>query len=174
MGKSKYIKCKGTSLSITEWSQARKIPKETISNRLRQGWSIEEALGFKEHKRGVPEKVAISKEMQNKICKMYKSGMELKQICEKLEVGYYAVYNTLKAAGHKVKRATAGRKKTKEDFAKREQPCWHCKKYAGGCSWSRDFTPVEGWTAEKVLMGSGTETYEIKECPELVSDGTEI
>lgn len=36
--------------------------------------------------------------------------------------------------------------------------CWSCKnavpkirdgKYICGCSWSKDFQPVEGWTAEK-------------------------
>ena len=25
--------------------------------------------------------------------------------------------------------------------------CWNCKNACGGCSWSREFKPVEGWTA---------------------------
>lgn len=25
--------------------------------------------------------------------------------------------------------------------------CWSCKNACGGCSWSKSFAPVEGWTA---------------------------
>lgn len=56
--------------------------------------------------------------------------------------------------------------------------CIDCQKACGGCSWSRSFTPVEGWTAEKVVIRNGiidhkvrnTETYHIIECPEFVRD----
>lgn len=35
-----------------------------------------------------------------------------------------------------------------EEFSR----CWTCKKACNsGCSWSRDFIPVDGWKAEKNL-----------------------
>ena len=57
---------------------------------------------------------------------------------------------------------------------RRVQPCCNCKKFAGGCSWSRSFTPVEGWTAVPTLINHGghkgyerlTESYMIIKCPE--------
>ena len=66
------------------------------------------------------------------------------------------------------------------------QPCWTCKKYAGGCNWSgRDpetgqlrFEPVEGWIAAHRIYGQTgygvkpMESWEILYCPEYVSDGT--
>lgn len=56
------------------------------------------------------------------------------------------------------------------------QKCDHCKKFAGGCSWTdtdletghTKFQPVEGWTAERSEVG-----YHIIDCPEFESDGTE-
>lgn len=48
------------------------------------------------------------------------------------------------------------------------QLCWTCKNACGGCSWSKNFQPVEGWKAEKTLVvGAGPEyeSYSISECP---------
>lgn len=47
-----------------------------------------------------------------------------------------------------------------------QQPCWNCKKYAGGCSWSRSFKPIPGWDAKKVIREEGNVGYDIKYCPE--------
>ena len=50
-----------------------------------------------------------------------------------------------------------------------EQPCWTCKNACGGCSWSRDFTPIKGWDAkpsQKTSNGVTTNTYCIKSCPQ--------
>lgn len=54
-----------------------------------------------------------------------------------------------------------------------DQPCWDCKNACGGCSWSRNFTPVNGWVAEPttITYKTGdilhtTDTYKIFECPE--------
>ncbi len=58
--------------------------------------------------------------------------------------------------------------------------CWDCanavpsRKCGTGCSWSRRFEPVEGWTAErcwfKVNGGRGTvaDTYTVKACPQFI------
>lgn len=54
---------------------------------------------------------------------------------------------------------------TKEDF----QPCWTCENCYSDCSWSRDFIPVKGWTAEKTFIpsnGEYAESYKIISCPE--------
>ena len=56
---------------------------------------------------------------------------------------------------------------------KREQLCWSCANACCGCSWSRWFEPVEGWTAKKTVIiqaGYQTESYEITACPEYVED----
>jgi hypothetical protein len=47
--------------------------------------------------------------------------------------------------------------------------CWSCKNSIGYCSWSKDFTPVDGWEAEKTklkLHSGGYDTsYAVKKCP---------
>ena len=64
------------------------------------------------------------------------------------------------------------RKATKADYTKENyQPCWTCKNACGGCSWSRDFKPVEGWTAEKTFLpsnGECAESYKIISCPKYI------
>ena len=49
--------------------------------------------------------------------------------------------------------------------------CWECKKaITGECSWSNDFTPVEGWEATQTLIKMTTEkkeiSYFVHSCPE--------
>lgn len=58
-------------------------------------------------------------------------------------------------------------------FERSMQLCWGCAKACGGCSWSRDFKPVKGWTArETVLKTQSTiqeiKSYSISACPEFV------
>ena len=51
----------------------------------------------------------------------------------------------------------------------KEQLCCTCSKAYGGCSWSRNFKPVEGWTANPTIITHGDRTmdsFEIIECPE--------
>lgn len=52
---------------------------------------------------------------------------------------------------------------------RRSQPCCNCKKFAGGCSWSRRFEPVKGWTAVPTVINHGGNfdgSYMIIHCPE--------
>ena len=58
------------------------------------------------------------------------------------------------------------------------QPCWFCKNYVDGCSWSKSKgnVPVEGWIAVpsvKAVDGHSLNTFQILYCPEFISDGTE-
>lgn len=55
-----------------------------------------------------------------------------------------------------------------------ETLCWHCQKAAGRCSWSKNFTPIEGWTAEptRVKVNKSSryvtelDSFDVYECPE--------
>lgn len=50
--------------------------------------------------------------------------------------------------------------------------CWDCAKNCGDCSWSHDFTPVEGWEAIPTkLQAYGhaegeIDSYKVIKCPE--------
>jgi len=53
---------------------------------------------------------------------------------------------------------------------KKEQLCWSCDKACnGGCSWSRELVPVEGWDAEPIKVkqenGRYVDSFRIKGCP---------
>ena len=52
--------------------------------------------------------------------------------------------------------------------------CWGCKNACGGCAWSRDFKPVEGWEADKTTVkcdnGIVYRSYHVKSCPEYNPD----
>lgn len=51
-----------------------------------------------------------------------------------------------------------------------ETLCWRCAKSVNmGCSWSKSFLPVDGWTAEENHIrrnGIGGKDYRVIECPE--------
>ena len=59
---------------------------------------------------------------------------------------------------------------TKPDYSAAEyQPCWTCQNSCGGCNWSREFKPVDGWEAEKTILisnGEYADSYRIISCPE--------
>lgn len=51
--------------------------------------------------------------------------------------------------------------------------CWRCANACGGCSWSADFTPVDGWDAvsTKIWASGGTiDSYRVKKCPKFDED----
>jgi len=47
--------------------------------------------------------------------------------------------------------------------------CWKCSNAYSGCSWSKNFKPVEGWKAKKTTVNLGDrgneESYMVYECP---------
>lgn len=71
------------------------------------------------------------------------------------------------------------------EWPRTTQKCEHCRKFAGGCTWTEvdletgrvKFIPVPGWTAvestHRVTEGRYDTTFQIIDCPEFVSDGTE-
>ena len=54
--------------------------------------------------------------------------------------------------------------------------CWTCQKAAGKCSWSKNFTPVEGWVAIPTKIQDGKKyktkeprylhSFDVYRCPE--------
>ena len=44
--------------------------------------------------------------------------------------------------------------------------CWDCENCIGGCSWSKNFEPVEGWKAKAVTNSDNSDTYLVRECPQ--------
>jgi hypothetical protein len=55
--------------------------------------------------------------------------------------------------------------------AKNYSKCWTCRNACGGCSWSRDFQPVEGWKAEETYLAANRgheESYHVYDCPAYV------
>lgn len=70
--------------------------------------------------------------------------------------------------------------KTVNLFEKSETLCWECANAVPdmrghGCSWSMDFKPVAGWTAERrdihIYDGKNQETYIVRHCPEFCKEG---
>lgn len=52
-----------------------------------------------------------------------------------------------------------------------ESLCFKCGNCVDGCSWSRTFTPVDGWKAEPNYINSDeAESYHVVECPLYVPD----
>lgn len=56
----------------------------------------------------------------------------------------------------------------------KNQLCWTCTNACGRCSWSKDLTPVVGWTAKEVPWVDpeivGETTYQVFACPEYAPD----
>lgn len=70
----------------------------------------------------------------------------------------------------KICRAKNEKSRVNQPFTKSDQLCWDCAKRTGGCSWSRNFTPVKGWMAtpvHKIDAGREANTYSITACPNL-------
>ena len=60
-------------------------------------------------------------------------------------------------------------------FEKKPQTlCWQCKKACtNGCSWSREFVPVEYWDAEFTMVGPGIGSAIVHWCPEYAYEDRE-
>lgn len=46
--------------------------------------------------------------------------------------------------------------------------CWTCRNACGGCSWSREFAPVKGWTATATDIPENGEhhaSFHVIACP---------
>lgn len=80
-----------------------------------------------------------------------------------------------KKTGIRIAKPRYRRTKRKENKKERGTLCWDCKNACGGCSWSRNFTPVAGWNATegavKVMCQKSqryVQTFFVHSCPEFV------
>ena len=52
--------------------------------------------------------------------------------------------------------------------------CWDCAKACGGCSWSAELKPVEGWVAEETKVATKADKFlescRVVSCPEFQRD----
>lgn len=65
------------------------------------------------------------------------------------------------------------RKRDPKSYYRKESKCWDCKNCYGGCSWSREFKPVNGWEAIETNLpsnGAYATSYKVIECPEFIED----
>lgn len=73
-----------------------------------------------------------------------------------------------------IKKAIAFWEKKREFASSSNTLCWTCANAYCQCSWSKNFTPVEGWVAERrILYRHGDEgdmvyldSYSVEECPQ--------
>ena len=65
-------------------------------------------------------------------------------------------------------------RKTPAKFRGTVTLCWVCQNCFGDCSWSRDYTPVEGWKAKSTTVQrqprEGTASYLVLSCPEFIPE----
>ena len=99
---------------------------------------------------------------------MYYEGYAPKVICQKHEIKSYSMFRRLMADnGYKMDRP----KKSYKPEPKLQTLCWNCANAVGKCSWSQDFVPVEGWTAEKTARecnGNIVASYTVLKCPQFI------
>jgi hypothetical protein len=53
--------------------------------------------------------------------------------------------------------------------------CWKCQNATGGCSWSQELKPVEGWVAKKTKIrlqrgANDIDSFIVRKCPEFIPD----
>lgn len=116
-------------------------------------------------------KYKFSKQEMAEMISMYDNGEAYIDICKKFDIKTIpTLRKILNKAGVKIGTAEEPRV-PKGGYP--DQLCWKCAKAIKGCSWSRDFEPVEGWTAQFVERFDGDRdisTYSITACPEFVGD----
>jgi hypothetical protein len=63
------------------------------------------------------------------------------------------------------------REATKKLREANEQPCWRCERACGGCTWSKNGKPVDGWEATPTIIRDyigDFPSYKITYCPEFI------
>lgn len=106
----------------------------------------------------------ITTQKRNKvIAELRKNEKTQEEIAKEVGISTSSVYKISRQIG--IKRY-GGKKRQQRG----EQLCWMCSKAYGGCNWSACFEPVEGWTAEPIVLSPKSpypvHTYHISECPE--------
>lgn len=87
-------------------------------------------------------------------------------MCGKTFEGHQRKYCSFQCSW-KAKQEKSQRKTKPKD--RKETLCWSCQNACGGCSWSKSFTPVEGWEA-KPTKHNRIDSFFVTKCPEYIQD----
>lgn len=161
-----YLTAQGKTQSVADWSRETGIGYNTLKTRIRSGKIGDEVLQADPIRAGLSKRdaiVTINGETKWLSDWARENEIETRTIYRRHEKGVCGT-----ALLKKNKYTSNANHKTKDTLC-----CW-CGKFCGGCSWSKDFIPVEGWTATPTITsGNGcrpVESYLITACPDFVAD----
>lgn len=101
----------------------------------------------------------------------YELGMAKNLVAVKYCPGCINCTSTLKG-GQKCKlskRAVGNSDYCSKYVARPDSLCWDCKNAVGGCEWSQNFTPVDGWEAIPRTI-CDEDSFCVIKCPKFVED----
>lgn len=152
-----YLTARGKTQSLADWSRETGIGYNTLKNRINAGKVGEEVFEYDLVRAGISKRDALAT--------INNETKWLSEWAREYQIERATVFNRYERgvrgekllSKHRV--CTTGKYKTKDTLC-----CW-CGKFWGGCSWSKDFIPVAGWTATPTI-----ESYLITACPDFVAD----
>lgn len=112
-----------------------------------------------------------SKKELKSLKNLREKGYTVKEISAKLNRSSSSVHYKLSCLGVAL---TPQEVKNMKNFSTIQALCWSCAKSANsGCSWSKDLTPVEGWTvmtAKRADGGRMVTMTKVLSCPEFQAE----
>ena len=173
----------GKSLTMRQWAKELNLPQKTLRNRLDRGWTPEATFtpGKQLHRGGTTgsRRTDHTGERHGMLVVDHclgsgPDGPKWLCVCDcgKTRVVLARNLRGAYSCGCKARRKADRR-------PGHPQPCWTCRNYAGGCSWSQKYPePVKGWDATPTTKYQGNAgevtSFAIHYCPEYVPDGTEV
>lgn len=175
---------KGVTKSAYEFAEEYGVNVSTLYRRLNLGYTIEEALNEPvQNRQGrIPDRTGMQYGMltvlglSDERTKEGRIQWRCRCVCGKEKLVTTKHLKDAYSCGCQTR--PPRRRSTGRSERRHIQPCWTCKNYAGGCSWSRKGAePVDGWYAIPTVRMQGSNkplyTYMIISCPEYEADGTE-
>lgn len=105
-------------------------------------------------------------ERQEQFMELYRRGLSDAEVARRMGISPGTVRNWRKKFGLPCRANWECRGKRSDTI------CWTCQNACGGCSWSRNYVPVEGWIAEKTIRRYTddhgfrlVESYNVLYCP---------
>ena len=144
-------------ITINKWETGKSVPMFLELRR-----RIEEVTGFRNWEHARP---ALSRQLLRFVL-MNMDKMTPKQLAEASGESIESIKKCYCVLANETRRM-----KTMQ-----QNICWYCKnavpsiKTGAGCSWSRKFEPVEGWTATKTVVNESDVSYHVVGCPEFEED----
>lgn len=173
----------GKSLTMRQWAKELELSQKTLRNRLDRGWTPEATFtpGKKLHRGSATgaHRIDHTGERHGMLVVDHYAGSGPdgpKWLCV-CDCGKTRVVLAKNLKGTFSCGCTVRRHADRRPG--RPQPCWTCRNYAGGCSWSQKYPePVKGWDATPTTKYQGNAgevtSFAIHYCPEYVPDETEV